>query len=274
MSENNEEQSIIENAENDREENLSAESVENAEIKDKEAHTDEVQNTGYTGEYGNHVDGTYHKPESSLYSYSYKNGGGESTHSGDYYADSAEQKKEEESVSGADPAGKERCKCRIVPEDDAKRVILTAFEKLPELQGNLIRMLNEIRLVDLPRIDCRIQMLREDSPADVHPEERKLVLERAELLHREMLVRFLLELSDEIKVSENLKQNDTVSAACFDSEDFFYRTRHPLPEGLLDSQGRFTRFDDLLVIRYLDRVVVEEKRYQVCFKAGISVFVC
>ncbi len=47
----------------------------------------EAKQTEYTGEYGNAVAGEYRHPDSSVYSYSYKNGNGESTHSGDYYAD-------------------------------------------------------------------------------------------------------------------------------------------------------------------------------------------
>lgn len=50
------------------------------------------QNTGYTGEYGNRIQGEYQKPEQTTYSYSYRNGGGESTHSGDYYGSSPEEK--------------------------------------------------------------------------------------------------------------------------------------------------------------------------------------
>lgn len=40
--------------------------------------------SGYTGEYGNSVDGDYNQSQST-YSYSYKNGENSSTHSGDYY---------------------------------------------------------------------------------------------------------------------------------------------------------------------------------------------
>ena len=40
----------------------------------------------YTGEYGNPVEGTS-PPDSSTYSYSYKEGDNSVTHSGDYYPD-------------------------------------------------------------------------------------------------------------------------------------------------------------------------------------------
>lgn len=47
--------------------------------------------TGYTGEYGNSVEGDYEDRNQSTYSYSYKDGNGESTHSGDYYANQSDQ---------------------------------------------------------------------------------------------------------------------------------------------------------------------------------------
>lgn len=46
----------------------------------------ENKTTGYTGEYGNSVDGDYEDRNQSTYSYSYRDGNSESTHSGDYYA--------------------------------------------------------------------------------------------------------------------------------------------------------------------------------------------
>ena len=43
-----------------------------------------------------------------------------------------------------------------------------------------------------------------------------------------------------------------------------------MPEGVLDENGRMERFNNDLVIRYLDRVVVQEDVYEVMFKAGVS----
>lgn len=52
--------------------------------------------TGYTGEYGNPVEGGQ-APEDSTYSYSYKDGNAEATHSGDYYGGQTASSKTEES---------------------------------------------------------------------------------------------------------------------------------------------------------------------------------
>lgn len=57
-----------------------------------EENNKEEKNTGYTGEYGNSVEGDYQdNSQSTTYRYSYKDGEGESTHSGDYYASQNQQ---------------------------------------------------------------------------------------------------------------------------------------------------------------------------------------
>ena len=61
------------------------------------------------------------------------------------------------------------------------------------------------------------------------------------------------------------------TGACRDYDDFFNRTRYTVPEGVLDENGRMERFNNDLVIRYLDRVVVKEDGYEVEFKAGVKV---
>ncbi len=52
---------------------------------------------GYTGEYGNRISGEYQRPAQTTYSFSYKDGGGESTHSGDYYAEKDDRQEKQES---------------------------------------------------------------------------------------------------------------------------------------------------------------------------------
>ena len=44
-----------------------------------------------------------------------------------------------------------------------------------------------------------------------------------------------------------------------------------VPEGVLDENGRMESFNNDLVIRYLDRVVVKDNGYEVIFKAGVTV---
>ncbi|RKI38797.1 PDZ domain-containing protein [bacterium D16-51] len=65
----------------------------------------EQENTGYTGEYGNSVEGDYQDHNQSVYRYSYKDGNGESTHSGDYYENKNEQGNSRDAVSQENTQG-------------------------------------------------------------------------------------------------------------------------------------------------------------------------
>ena len=92
-----------------------------------------------------------------------------------------------------------------------------------------------------------------------------------------MQIKLLLELVDEM-VKNSLpewmaREAETVeeTGACCDYDDFFSRTRYAVPEGVLDENGRMERFNNDLVIRYLDRVVVKDDGYEVVFKAGVTV---
>ena len=61
------------------------------------------------------------------------------------------------------------------------------------------------------------------------------------------------------------------TGACRDYDDFFSRTRYTVPEGVLDENGRMEAFNNDLVIRCLDRMVVKDDGYEVAFKAGVTV---
>lgn len=104
-----------------------------------------------------------------------------------------------------------------------------------------------------------------------------LYAERAEHANTEVQIRLLLELVDEM-VKNSLpewmaREAETVeeTGACRDYDDFFSRTKYTVPEGVLDENGRMEAFNNDLVIRYLDRVVVKDDGYEVAFKAGVTV---
>ena len=59
--------------------------------------------------------------------------------------------------------------------------------------------------------------------------------------------------------------------SCCDYDDFWSRTKYTVPEGVLAEDGSVACFDNDLVIRYLDKVIVEEDGYEVSFKAGVTV---
>ena len=104
-----------------------------------------------------------------------------------------------------------------------------------------------------------------------------LYAERAEHANTKVQIRLLLELMDEM-VKNSLpewmaREAETVeeAGACRDYDDFFSRTRYTVPEGVLDENGRMEAFNNDLVIRYLDRVVVKDGGYEVIFKVGVTV---
>lgn len=71
----------------------------NQEQENQAKENQEQGSTGYTGEYGNSVEGDYQDLNQSTYRYSYKNGEGESTHSGDYYESQNTQSSTESNTS-------------------------------------------------------------------------------------------------------------------------------------------------------------------------------
>ena len=105
----------------------------------------------------------------------------------------------------------------------------------------------------------------------------KLYAERAEHANTEVQIRLLLELVDEMAGNSlpewMSREAEAVeeTGACRDYDDFFRRTRYTVPEGVLTEDGRMEAFNNDLVIRYLDRVVVKDDGYEVIFKAGVTV---
>ena len=58
-----------------------------------------------------------------------------------------------------------------------------------------------------------------------------------------------------MKLDSDEKEEPELHGACYNYDDFFRWTKHELPEGLI-LNGRITRFDNDLVIRYLENVTV------------------
>ena len=96
------------------------------------------------------------------------------------------------------------------------------------------------------------------------------ILERAEYASQELQIRFLLELLDEMKLDPDEREEQELHGACYDYNDFFRWTKHPVSDGLI-LNGQITRFDNDLVIRYLENVTVLDDGFEVRFKAGITV---
>ena len=129
---------------------------------------------------------------------------------------------------------------------------------------------------------------------------RERILRRAECMRRLWNLRMLEELAEEIQRNGEGTEGCNESCAgglenegridgtiedgrcfegtgcdwplsCADYEEFFERTRVHLPGEMFGEDGRLAVFDDALINRYLDHVVVYPERFTVLFKVGLAV---
>lgn len=194
------------------------------------------------------------------------------------------------------------CGCRFVSEEEIKKAILDAINALPERRDELLRMLGELESGEIRRIDAlltrsdetvktleeRKRQLEEQEPEENRSEHRfleemtqkeeetqgKLLLERAEAVRCGVQIRTLLQLIDSMQkygMGRTVDATAPEDGSCSNVEEFYRLTQHILPEGLLDKKGEMIRFDDAVIIRYLDHITVQDDGLQVVFKAGISI---
>ncbi|MBO5573514.1 MAG: hypothetical protein J5947_04665 [Clostridium sp.] len=202
------------------------------------------------------------------------------------------------------------CGCRFVSEKEIRKAVLDAVNALPEHRDELLRKLGELESGEIRRIDSlltrsdetmktlekRLKLLKEQQeeqekrqvPEDNSSERRfleemankeeatreKLSLERAEAVRCGVQVRTLLQLIDSMRKHSMGRTVDATASddgCCSDVEEFYRITQHTLPEGILDKNGEMTRFDDAVIIRYLDHITVQDDGLLVSFKAGISI---
>ena len=108
--------------------------------------------------------------------------------------------------------------------------------------------------------------------AELREKKDGLYAERADYANQEVHIRILLELVEQMAMRPKKKEEkaEKGDGSCYDYEEFFRLTRYEVPKGILEN-GRMVRFDNGLVIRYLDKVIVEDDGYRVLFKAGLEV---
>ena len=134
-----------------------------------------------------------------------------------------------------------------------------------------------------------------------HSKRDALILERAGHADRELHLHLLMELVEILEESAEpiqplnehnatferaggsmiggdvsgrivIKRVDKEPGACYDVEDFFRLTRPRYPESVIE-EGMVRGYDNEMVIRYLDRVIVNDDSYEVRLKGGVSVTV-
>lgn len=208
-----------------------------------------------------------------------------------------------------------RCDLRIVKETEIQKVVLTAFNRLPEMKPALIASQDHLRNAEIEKIDALLSALstqqdqmesrmdqltatiekvayaadgpeaETESETDeslkevdslkeqiisIQDQKNALCAQRAEHARHEIQLRILLELIDQMTGMSNEAENG--DGACYDYEDFFRRTQYHVPSGVLQD-GHMVLFENDLVIRYLDSVIVEDHGYVIRFKAGVEITV-
>ena len=111
-----------------------------------------------------------------------------------------------------------------------------------------------------------------------------LLLQESGYRRQALQIRLLLELVDEMKQRRERMDdillgrcNNTASfaepvvkASCVEYEDFFLWTRPRYPDDLMTETGYIRRFDNDMVIRYIEKIVVKKDQIEFHMKAGIT----
>lgn len=199
---------------------------------------------------------------------------------------------------------KSGCGCRFVPESQVKGAVVAAFNALPEHVPRLKALRAQIMEVDVARIDALIRaydadeqalekaleqsggeqrMLLEERLSRLRAEQTRTMLERAEFCSRELQIRLLLEFTDYMaELAARGREEDltglspaeqpppSYAPACRDYDEFFVRTHKTPPNGIFDAYGRVKKFNDDMVVRYIDHITVIDDGFDVHFKVGVK----
>ena len=194
--------------------------------------------------------------------------------------------------------------CRNIKEQEVKGAVVEALNLVPEYRSELERL--DAQMVSgqlFPRksllekaeqrreeLEARLDKLgagekkapdgADDSREAVYlkqeaervaAEIERLRCEHAMRSAEEIRVRFLLEFIAAVENSDVVRETEEAPSACTDPDDFYRRTAYHPGEGLVDCNGRVTKFDNDMVVRFVDRIAVFDEYLEVRFKAGITV---
>ncbi len=162
------------------------------------------------------------------------------------------------------------CDGRAIREDRLKLVLIEAFNRLPEMKGDLIRLDERLRWAGIDKADEILREIDARIIAEGETEELKeqmgaVIEQRAAYADKAVHIRNMLE---RISVLEGRKIKRKASEGpCHSADDFFAMTRKEY------TPGPVTEYDGDEVIRFIEKVVIKEDTIEVVFKAGVSVTV-
>lgn len=183
------------------------------------------------------------------------------------------------------------CSLRGVAETEIQALILEAFNHLPDYRATLEEDRTQLLVHTLASLDRLISagqallaQLRQGTGEAATPPTPQQILQvehhvetlralRATYANHEMQLFLLIELVDQLPPvpSPQPAAYTPLQPACTAAEDFYRRTRYLVPGPLRDGSGYLSVFNDALVTRYLDRVIVADTACEVIFKAGARV---
>ena len=102
---------------------------------------------------------------------------------------------------------------------------------------------------------------------ELNKTKEELLLERAEYASFDVQAMITLELIDGLESRPYARRffGDNTTLACYEVDDFFDRTRPEMRTGAI------REFDEETVVRYIKDVLVCEDRFQINFKAGVTI---
>ena len=173
------------------------------------------------------------------------------------------------------------CSFRGIKEDELKAAVVQAFNRLPEKRDELIRLGEQVRCLGLNPADEMIAQFASSSVAQDAEmdgaDEEAVRMRRAEYVDKLVHIRNLIDRIDDMVGPKFVPPEDRTvmdlkdfmengePPACSDTEDFYRRTRRHYPRGFVKE------FIDDDVIRFIERILVGEKKITVDFKAGVSI---
>lgn len=173
------------------------------------------------------------------------------------------------------------CHSKGVREEKIQAAVIEAFNRLPEIEAELVRLDERLKWMGIPKADKLLSTIREritlleeeENPADdqrreleeLHGQWAEASVQRAIYADKEVQIRGLLQRIAVIKGVDNGKRDTPEHGACAEPHKFWAITKPAF------KPGQISEFPSDEVIRYVEKIVVEPEKFIVSFKAGVSI---
>ena len=174
-----------------------------------------------------------------------------------------------------------KCRNRGIREEKIQEAVIEAFNRLPDSEAELVRLDERLKWVGLQKADEVLSEIRgkmiplEETEAPTEAQLKELEdlqgqwgeasAQRAIYADKELQIRSLLQRIAAMKDKDDGKRDSSEHGACTDPDEFFRITR------AVYTPGPITEFPDDEVIRFVEKIVLEEDKITVSFKAGVSI---